>query len=107
MRAAIATPFGEIRKAVDVLNRFRDAPMGRVRLSVHNEAADFLVSPVLPVFLERFPDARRVEVASHWNIPGLHKDRKAAEDWLPIKKGVLVLGVRAHVLTALRFLERP
>ena len=56
LHAAIAAPFDEIGRAVDVLNRFRDAPMGRVRLSVPNEAADFLVSPVLPTFLERYPE---------------------------------------------------
>ena len=56
LRDAIVAPFDAIGRAVDVLNRFRDAPMGRVRLSVPNEAADFLVAPVLPVFLERYPD---------------------------------------------------
>jgi DNA-binding transcriptional LysR family regulator len=30
--------------------------MGRVRLSVPNEAADFLVAPVLSEFLERYPE---------------------------------------------------
>lgn len=44
--------------------------------------------------LARFPDADRVEVASHWKIPGLTDNKEAAEDWLAIKKGVLVLGVR-------------
>src|SRR4051794_18476153 len=44
--------------------------------------------------LARFPDARRIVVASHWNIPGLHGNEGAAEDWLRIKKAVLVLGVR-------------
>ena len=44
--------------------------------------------------LARFPDARQVTVDSHWNIPGLHKNRDAAEDWLAIKKGTLILGVR-------------
>lgn len=56
LQAAILEPFDEIGRAVDVLNRFRDAPMGRIRLSVPNEAADFLVGPVLPTFLERYPD---------------------------------------------------
>ncbi len=56
LREAIAVPFDDIGRAVDVLNRFRDAPMGRVRLSVPTEAADFLVAPVLPVFLERYPE---------------------------------------------------
>ncbi len=56
LQAAIATPFVEIERAVEVLNRFRDAPMGRVRLSVPTEAAEFLVAPVLPIFLQRYPD---------------------------------------------------
>jgi DNA-binding transcriptional LysR family regulator len=56
LRAAILEPFDEIGRAVDVLNRFRDAPMGRIRLSVPTEAANFLVGPVMATFLERYPD---------------------------------------------------
>jgi DNA-binding transcriptional LysR family regulator len=59
LQAAILQPFDEIGRAVDVVNRFRDAPMGRVRLSVPTEAADFIVGPVLPTFLERY---REVEI---------------------------------------------
>ncbi len=44
--------------------------------------------------LARFPDARRIPVKSHWNIPGLHGNEGSAEDWLRIKRTVLVLGVR-------------
>ena len=44
--------------------------------------------------LAKFPDARRIEVRSHWNIPGLHGNEGSAEDWLKIKRSVLVLGVR-------------
>lgn len=56
LQAAILEPFEEIGRALEVLNRFRDKPMGRVRLSVPTEAADFLIAPVLPVFLERYPE---------------------------------------------------
>lgn len=56
LQSAILEPFDEIGRAVDVLNRYRDAPMGRVRLSVPTEAADHLVAPVLGTFLERYPD---------------------------------------------------
>jgi DNA-binding transcriptional LysR family regulator len=56
LRAAILEPFDEIGRAVDVLNRFRDAPMGRIRLSVPTEAAEFLVGPVIATFLDRYPD---------------------------------------------------
>ncbi|MCB1884653.1 MAG: spore photoproduct lyase family protein [Geminicoccaceae bacterium] len=44
--------------------------------------------------LGRFPDAARIEVASHWRIPDLHGDPARAADWLKVKRGVLVLGVR-------------
>jgi spore photoproduct lyase len=44
--------------------------------------------------LDRFPQAERIVVRSHWNIPGLHGNAGSAEDWLRIKKTVLVLGVR-------------
>jgi spore photoproduct lyase family protein len=44
--------------------------------------------------LERFPDAERIEVPSHWLIPGLHGNPGNAEDWLAIKKHTLVLGVK-------------
>ena len=42
--------------------------------------------------LARFPEARQVEVASHWSIPALREG--AAADWLAAKRDVLVLGVK-------------
>ena len=44
--------------------------------------------------LARFPEARRVPVASHWNIPALHGNAGQAEDWIRNKREVLVLGVK-------------
>jgi len=44
--------------------------------------------------LERFASAERIEVPSHWNISGLHGNEGLAQDWLKIKRNVLVLGVR-------------
>ena len=44
--------------------------------------------------LARYPDAQRIEVPSHWNIPGLHGNEGLARDWLRTKRDVLVLGVR-------------
>lgn len=62
LRMAILEPFEDIGRALDVLNRFRDAPMGRVRLSVPNEAAEHLVGPIMATFLERYPDVE-IEVS--------------------------------------------
>ena len=44
--------------------------------------------------LERWPDATRVEVASHWNVPELHGDETNVARWVRIKREALVLGVK-------------
>ena len=44
--------------------------------------------------LAQYPNAELVEVASHWKIPNLHGNEGSAEDWLRIKRNVLVLGVK-------------
>lgn len=41
---------------MDRLNRFRDAPTGRIRINVPSDAASLLLGPVLPAFVERYPD---------------------------------------------------
>jgi len=56
LQAAIAGPFDVIGEAAERLNRFRDAPMGRVRLNVPSDAASLLLGPVLPSFVDRYPD---------------------------------------------------
>jgi hypothetical protein len=44
--------------------------------------------------LARFPDAERVEVPSHWNIPQLHGNPELAGDFARVKRDTLVLGVK-------------
>ena len=44
--------------------------------------------------LARYPDAERVEVRSHWNIPGLFGNEGNVESWNRIKGTTLVLGVK-------------
>lgn len=44
--------------------------------------------------LARYPEAERIVVPSHWNIPGLHGNEGLAEEWTRIKRTVLVLGVK-------------
>jgi DNA-binding transcriptional LysR family regulator len=56
LHAAVEDPFEQIGRAVDVVNKFRDAPMGRIKLSVPTEAASFLIGPVMATFLRRYPD---------------------------------------------------
>lgn len=65
LTAAIGEPFEVINGAMETLNRFRDAPTGRIRLNVAVEAANLLLAPVLPTFIERYPDVELDIVASN------------------------------------------
>ncbi|MGI9073317.1 MAG: spore photoproduct lyase family protein [Bryobacteraceae bacterium] len=47
--------------------------------------------------LDRFPEAERVIVESHWKITGLHGSEGNVEDWIAIKRNVLVLGVKSSL----------
>jgi spore photoproduct lyase family protein len=44
--------------------------------------------------LAQYPNAERIEVASHWKIPGLFGSEGNVADWNNIKRNVLVLGVK-------------
>lgn len=56
LQVAISNPYETIRDAVERLNRFRDAPTGRIRINAPEHAACLLLAPVLPIFVERYPD---------------------------------------------------
>ncbi|MFG3707002.1 spore photoproduct lyase family protein [Micromonospora sp. NPDC047670] len=61
------------------------------RIYVEPEAAAL---PRGQVVLARFPDAERVEVASHSRIPELYGDETNVARWVRIKTEALVLGVK-------------
>ena len=42
--------------------------------------------------LARFPDAERLEVASHQAIPAVHGDPDNVRDWVRLKRSTIVLG---------------
>ena len=44
--------------------------------------------------LDRWPDAERIEVPSHWQIPELHGDEANVARWARIKSEALVLGIK-------------
>lgn len=44
--------------------------------------------------LDRFPDAERIIVPSHWQIPALHGNDTLVEDWNTTKRTTLVLGAK-------------
>jgi DNA-binding transcriptional LysR family regulator len=65
LAASIGMPFEAIDTALETLNRFRDAPTGRIRINVAVEAATLLLGPILPTFVERYPDVELDIVASN------------------------------------------
>ncbi|BDI34030.1 spore photoproduct lyase family protein [Capsulimonas corticalis] len=44
--------------------------------------------------LDRFPGARKIEVASHRDIPGLYGNEGRVREWVRTKRSTLVLGIR-------------
>jgi DNA-binding transcriptional LysR family regulator len=52
----ISAPMQEMGDAMEILNRFRDEPTGRIRLNILSDAADLLLGPVLPLFTELYPE---------------------------------------------------
>src|SRR3954451_5863219 len=66
LQAALDVPFEAIGAAVEALNRYRVEPAGRIRLNVLEHASSLLLGPVLPVFVERYPDIEvDVAVSNH------------------------------------------
>lgn len=111
LQAAVIGPFDEIGRAVDVVNRFRDAPMGRVKLSVPTEAATFLIAPVMATFLERYPDVeieisisnRMIDVIDSGFDAGIRYGGTVPEDMVAQR---LSRDVRWLVVAAPSYLER-
>ena len=56
LRALIEEPLEAIGQAAENLNRFRDTPGGRVRINILEDAASLLLGPVMPAFIERYPE---------------------------------------------------
>lgn len=56
LKATIEEPLESIGKAAENLNRYRDHPTGRVRINVVEDAVALLLNPVLPVFVQEYPD---------------------------------------------------
>jgi DNA-binding transcriptional LysR family regulator len=111
LHAAVVGPFEEIGRAVDVVNQFRDAPMGRIRLSVPTEAAAFLLGPVMAIFLERYPDVeieisvsnRMIDVIDSGFDAGIRYGGTVPEDMVAQR---LSRDIRWLVVAAPAYLER-
>lgn len=61
---AISSPCEAIDRAYEALNRYRDAPVGRIRLNVVDDAAVLLLAPLIPGFVDMYPDIKLDIVSS-------------------------------------------
>jgi DNA-binding transcriptional LysR family regulator len=111
LQAAVLQPFDQIGQALEVVNRFRDAPMGRVRLSVPNDAADHLVAPVMAAFVERYPEVeieisvsnRMIDVIEGGFDAGIRYGGTVPEDMIAQR---LSADIRWTVVAAPSYLKR-
>lgn len=86
----IEEPLEAIGQAAENLNRFRDAPTGRVRINVLDDAVALLLDPVLPVFVERYPDVevdvgvtnRMIDIVGHGFDAGIRYGGTVPEDMI-------------------------
>jgi DNA-binding transcriptional LysR family regulator len=63
---ALDTPFEAIGSAIEAMNRHRGKPAGRIRLNVMEHASALLLAPVLPTFVERYPEIEvDIRVSNH------------------------------------------
>jgi DNA-binding transcriptional LysR family regulator len=54
---------GEVEAALDLVNRFRDSPLGTLRLNVPVSASRLVLPAIVPPFLAAFPDIRLEVIA--------------------------------------------
>lgn len=68
------SPLQTIDSALEQLNLYRDVPAGKIRLNVAVEAANLLLGPVLPEFIERYPNIE-LDIAATNRIVDVTEER--------------------------------
>jgi DNA-binding transcriptional LysR family regulator len=111
LRDAISQPFDAIGHAVEALNNFRDTPSGRIRLNVMQDAVPLLLAPVMPTFVDRYPDVeidlvvtnRMVDVIEEGFDAGIRYGGTVPQDMIASR---LSADFRWVVAASLGYLER-
>jgi DNA-binding transcriptional LysR family regulator len=100
-----------IDKAIEAVNAFRDKPNGALRLSMTRVTATFIVGPLLPQFLAKYPDIK-LEISAddtHRDIVGSHFDagisigERIAKDMIAVR---VLNDQRLMVVASPAYLER-
>ncbi|SCB58244.1 transcriptional regulator, LysR family [Rhizobium aethiopicum] len=85
----------EVEAALDVVNRFRDRPVGSLRLNVPVSAARLVLPAIVPPFLAAYPDIRLEIVAEESFVDvlaagcdaGIRYDERLEQDMIAIPIG--------------------
>lgn len=88
---SVLQPFDTIEGALESLNRYRNTPTGRIRINAAVEAANLLLAPVMPAFMDRYPDIeidivasnRMVDVTDAGFDAGIRYGGTVRRTWLP------------------------
>jgi len=86
---------GEVEAALDVVNSFRDHPVGTLRLNVPGAAAHLVLPSIVPPFLKAYPDIRLevivedsfVDVLAAGCDAGIRYDERLEQDMIAVPIG--------------------
>lgn len=86
---------GEVEAALDVVNSFRDRPVGTLRLNVPGAAAHLVLPSIVPPFLKAYPDIRLevivedsfVDVLTAGCDAGIRYDERLEQDMIAVPIG--------------------
>lgn len=93
LASRLDTGFREIGDALDEINRMRDRPVGRLRLSVLSDGARLLMARHLPKFLSQYPeieveisvDDRMIDIVSEGFDAGIRFGGTVPEDLVAVR----------------------
>jgi DNA-binding transcriptional LysR family regulator len=91
----LAPALGEIEAATDVVNAFRDRPVGTLKLNVPGSVSRLVLPSIVPPFLKAYPDIRMeivvedsfVDVLASGCDAGIRYDERLEQDMIAIPIG--------------------
>jgi len=91
----LAPALGEIEAATDVVNAFRDRPVGTLKLNVPGSVSRLVLPAIVPPFLKAYPDIRMeivvedsfVDVLASGCDAGIRYDERLEQDMIAIPIG--------------------
>ncbi len=86
---------GEVEAALDIVNSFRDRPVGTLRLNVPGIAARLVLPSIVPRFLKAYPDIRLEVIAEEGFVDilaagcdaGIRYDERLEQDMIAVPIG--------------------